>query len=491
MMSSRPFEIAIVGGGFSGTMVAANLLRQSGSISKSIADQQKISISIFEEMPQLGRGVAYGTSESQHLLNVPIERMGAWSDEPGHFSSWLLNNPNLWTPNFPEYHPTTGSFAPRGLYGLYLGELLRETHQNSEPQVKLEHIREKAIQIAEDNSGISVLSNLRTTRHFQMVVLALGNMRPSLKILEQNSSGRPLTNDFWQKHEPHALKPDASVLILGSGLTMADVLISLNASKHFGPIYTLSRRGLIPQSHQSEKPIEFIPQSGSGLRTLVCQIRKSIHQGHPWRAVIDALRPHSQRIWQSLSLADQRRFLRHMRSYWDTHRHRLAPSVFQMIQTMRAEGGLKVIAGRVISIERVGAHTGEGEKLKIQYRDRQSLKVHGLEVDVVFNCTGPESDLRKLDEPLLKNLFHRELCKIDPLGLGLLTSAAGQVINGNNLPSQRIFTLGPWRKGQLWETTAVPEIRVQAAALSKIILEQLKPELHVEPVQSKSGESFS
>ncbi|HWY24061.1 MAG TPA: hypothetical protein VNX47_04035, partial [Nevskia sp.] len=59
----------------------------------------------------------------------------------------------------------------------------------------------------------------------------------------------------------------------------------------------------------------------------------------------------------------------------------------------------------------------------------------------------------------------------DALGLGLLTDAQGALLDRDGQASTWLYTLGPARKGQLWETTAVPEIRVQAQALARRLLQ--------------------
>jgi len=91
-------------------------------------------------------------------------------------------------------------------------------------------------------------------------------------------------------------------------------------------------------------------------------------------------------------------------------------------------------------------------------------------VAYAVNCTGPECNYQKLKSPLVVNLLARGLIDTDPLLLGLKAGPDGAVLDYLGRPSAQIFTLGSAAKGMLFETTAVPELRVQAKALAERLL---------------------
>jgi uncharacterized NAD(P)/FAD-binding protein YdhS len=187
-------------------------------------------------------------------------------------------------------------------------------------------------------------------------------------------------------------------------------------------------------------------------------------EGADWRAVIDSLRPHSQELWCDLSVAEQRRFLRHLRHYWDLHRHRVAPLVDEALDGLLRSGRL---------LRHVGwlqACTESADGITVTYRPRGRSVAETIQVDAVVNCSGSESDYRKLDSPLVRSLLGQGLARPDPLHLGLDVAANGALVGTDGIPSQQLFTLGPPKKGMLWETTAVPELRGQAAELAEVLL---------------------
>jgi len=206
----------------------------------------------------------------------------------------------------------------------------------------------------------------------------------------------------------------------------------------------------------------------ASLRALLKALRLEVHRaeasGGDWRAVVDSLRPHANRLWQGLSAADQRRFFRHLRPYWEAHRHRMAPQVAKVIEGLAQQGRLRLHAGRV----KVLFWDEEGADVEIKLRGRFGRVV--LRVNRVINCTAPESDYRMLTHPLWRNLFARGIAVAGLIGLGLRTGPEGQLVNAEGEPSPSVFTLGVTRIGTLFETTSVEEIRAQAAALASRLL---------------------
>jgi uncharacterized NAD(P)/FAD-binding protein YdhS len=372
------FDLAIIGGGFSGACLARELLNNAAS---------SFRIVLIEPGTCRGRGIAYGTQDPRHLLNVPAGNMSAFAEDPNHFLRWARLN----------YPPAELRVNGRALFG---------------PRV---------------------------------------------------------TQNPWVINALDQVPAEGEILLVGSGLTSVDVVLSLRSRGFHGTIHMLSRHGLLPQQHTktpSFRPMwtaEF-PRTARGLVRLVRKtIRTAEHHGHDWRCVIDSLRSQTPAIWHSFSLRERSRFLRHLRAYWDAHRHRIAPEIGKVLDYQIRTGQVQMHAGRIIGFE----ETAEGAV--ITYRERSSQKLTRLPVNHVINCTGPEGNCRKLESPLLASLLLQGLTRPDPLHLGLDCTEQGALINREGVASDFLFTIGPSRKGILWESVAVPELREQASDLASLL----------------------
>ena len=453
--SNSQFDIAIIGAGFTGSTLAARLLQESGS---------DFSVVLIERGMALARGVAYGTPFGWHLLNVPASAMSAFCDQPDHFLLWAQQN--------YDSGVEPSSFVPRRVYGQYLESVLREAiDQNPD---RFESRRDEAIAIDRSTPLIRIHLHSGEIVEARKVVLALGNFRPADPALP----GKPARS---ARYFPYAWSPTAlegvaderEILLVGTGLTAVDTAIALRAREFRGIIHVLSRRGLMPRQHKPAKPWpafwnENSPRTVRGLLRLIReQVKLALDQGSDWRPVFDSLRPFTARIWQSLPLAEQRRFLRHGRSYWEVHRHRVAPEIGGLIAYQLVNDQFRTHAGRILS------YAEDSSGVTLQYRERRTARRKTIRVDRVINCTGPETDCRKLDDPLLTALQERGFLCPDPLFLGIQVAEDGAVIDKNRFPSDFLYTVGPARKARLWETTAVPEIREQVGALSKALAQDL------------------
>jgi len=438
----------IIGGGFGGTCLAAALLRQCGA---------STSVVLIERSESLGRGVAYGTQCSGHLLNVRAQNMSAIADDPQHFLRWARLHYDC------SVEPA--DYLPRQVYGRYVESVLNEALETT--AARFEWIGDDAVSVTQIDGKAKI--GLRSGKQViaDKVILALGNFPPANpRFPGQNETSPHYISNPWSGRSLDNVNKDGSVLLVGSGLTSVDVGISLRARGFQGKIHLLSRHGLLPQQHKPSQPWpafwnESAPRTARGLLQLVrSQVRCAENQGEDWRAVIDSLRPFAQKIWRSLPPKEQRRFLRHLRAYWDVHRHRVAPQIGKMLTAELGEGLMEIHAGRIVEF------ADNDGVVRIAYRERHSGKLRALEVDHVINCTGPDADVRRINDPLLKNLLQQGLVRPDALSLGLDTAEDGALLDTRGLPSDIFYTLGPLRKGNLWETTAVPEIRVQAADLA-------------------------
>jgi uncharacterized NAD(P)/FAD-binding protein YdhS len=324
-----------------------------------------------------------------------------------------------------------------------------------------------------DRAGNRAQVNLRSGRTLlaDKVVLALGHFPPGdLRFPGKPAQSRHYVANPWTNRAIGDLASNQSVLLVGSGLTSVDVVLSLRKHGFRGTIHIVSRRGLLPQVHKAISPWpsfldEKSPKTARALLRLIrAQVEAAERLGGDWRSVIDSLRPFTQDIWRSLPRPDQQRFLRHLRPYWDVHRHRIASEIGTLLAAETMTGRIQTHKGRITK------YLEDIDGVDVTYRERKTGEPKRLYVNRVINCTGPEGDYRKVGHALLTNLLQRKMVRPDPLFLGLDVASDGALIDADGVASDILYTLGPVRKGGLWETIAVPEIRVQASELAALLL---------------------
>ncbi|MGB8014194.1 MAG: FAD/NAD(P)-binding protein [Terriglobales bacterium] len=456
--NSSQFTIAVVGGGFTGALLAAQLLRKSHGA---------VSVILIEKSAQLALGVAYGTQCKEHLLNVRAKNMSAYPDDPEHFLRWARSN--------YDSSAQPDDYLPRLVYGQYAAFLLREEIELHPGQ--FERVEDEVVSvsssISNDRAGDHAQINLRSggTLTANRVVLALGHFPPGdLRFPGKPAQSQHYIANPWTNRLLGDLAPDKSILLIGSGLTSVDVVLSLRRQGFRGTIHIASRRGLLPLVHKAISTWPSFwdknsPKTARGLLRLIrTQVKAAEKSGGDWRSVIDSLRPFTQDIWRSLPYAEQQRFLRHLRPYWDVHRHRIAPVIGATLAAEMKTGQIHMHAGRITE------YSEDADGVDVTYRERKDGQPKRLRVHRVINCTGPEGDYRNVDHALLANLLRQKIVRPDPLLLGLDVASDGALIDADGVASDFLYTLGPIRKGGLWETIAVPEIRVQASELAALLL---------------------
>ncbi|HEX6604832.1 MAG TPA: FAD/NAD(P)-binding protein [Sphingomicrobium sp.] len=439
MKSDRRVPVAIIGGGFSGTILAAQLARRGiGSL-------------LVDGSGRIGRGVAYSTTEPAHLLNVRAEGMSAWSGEPAHFAE-----------HFESQGGDRRGFAERRLFGRYLGAILENSVASG--HVAVDH--RAAVQAARGEDGWTVAFDGGESIDADALVLAVGNQEPEPLRVFAGAKQRFIRNPWGaeaRKAIDELAMTDEDALLVGTGLTMVDLVLSLDSAGHRGRIVALSRRGLIPRSHADFEPapVERQDVPHGSVRALWRWLRRRGAEVG-WRAAVDSLRPHSQALWQGLGRDEQRRFLRHARPWWDVHRHRIAPAVANKLHELVAAGRLEVIAGRILA-------ASEGyEGIEVEFRRRGAASPQSSRFYYAFNCTGPLHSVAKTRDPLLRSLLDSGQARADELGIGLDVDGHSRVEGG-----ERLWALGPLTKGRYWEIIAVPDIREQAAAMAEDIATEL------------------
>jgi uncharacterized NAD(P)/FAD-binding protein YdhS len=436
--------ITIIGGGATGTLLAVNLLRNAGD--------QPLQINVVEKNERFGVGVAYSTTQKHHLLNVPAGKMGAFPDDVEHFHKWLGEN---------DYDYKPSDFVPRLIYGEYLRILYAESRRWKSDNTAIDIFNEEAIDIVPKEGKSEVWLKSGETLLSDTVVLAFGNFLPppprcaDMGFIEaEKYFGNPWHSDVDEK-----IGIDEDLFIIGTGLTMVDTVLSLYHGGHKGKIYAASTHGLLPSVHKlgfTYPSFESEIDELNSVREISKAVRKHIKSAEAeesdWRAVLDSLRPFTQKTWLRLSLAEKRRFMRHVKHYWNTARHRIPAECAEILYRMQWTDQLHIKKGRASSIK-----CNEDGKFDIELRDES------FSVDAVINCTGSESNFERLDSPLVKNLLHRGVIKTDALSLGLEAAPDGRISND-------LYVAGTALKGILWESTAMPEIRAQAQKLALDLL---------------------
>lgn len=440
---ARDLPIAIIGGGFSGTLLAINLMRYGVKV-----------VLIERSSAQLAKGVAFGTRRPEHLLNVRAANMSAFPDDARHFLRWM---------NFAEGEEAN-RFVPRLTYGTYLRDLLVQALAKAGPDARIVDGEACSIEFGQATADVHLADG--ETVHCRAAILALGNFPPAPHPVFEDLPPALYAADPWERGAVEGLADLDEVLVVGSGLTAADVVLSLESSGFAGRVTVLSRRGLKPLAHAESGPV-VTPVPDPDLRgtDLIREIRRRARE-IGWRAAVDALRPHTQNIWRRHSSAAQASFLRHLRPYWDIHRHRLAPSVAARLTAMEEAGRLRYIAGKLTGAQE--AHGGAA----VTYRPRGQERLETLAVDRVFNCAGPDGNLTRIEAPILAQLLAAGRIRSDAHRLGVDVDHLGRVRDAAGAVQDALLAVGPITKGEAWEIVAVPDIRRQVWGLARFLADE-------------------
>lgn len=431
--AAASLPVVIVGGGFSGAMLAARL-----------AEQGQAAV-LIERGEQVGLGVAYSTLLDDHRLNVRAERMSARLERPADFTDWLaLHAPAFADPN---------GFAPRRLYGLYVQARLAET-EAAHPGL-IRRVKGEAVRI----EGETVLLTDGTRTPGRAVVLATGNPPPCPAVAGE---GPRRIADPWRPDALAAIAPDDDVLILGSGLTMVDVVLALQAQGWRGRATVVSRRGLLPQAHGAhhDAPIDLPPQALTGALSRRLASARRLARDHGWRRVMEGYRPITAELWREATTAERARFLRHLRPWWDVHRHRIAPEIAAVLETLMAANRLTVVAGRAQTTK----VDDRGATLTVRTRNGEA---QAFSAAWLIDCTGPGHDAARA--PLTAGLIAESRARLDAVDLGLDLDAEGRALHADGAADPGLFVLGPPARAAFWETIAVPDIRQRIEALARAL----------------------
>lgn len=443
-------DVAVVGGGASGTLTAIHLMASRS---------HDLSLTVHDASGELGKGLAYGSTDRRHLLNVRSRHMSAFPEIPSDLVEWARRTGR---------QPDAQAFLPRRDYAVYLHETLDRLRDD-----RLSFRAERVYDVAPVDGGFELHANGGRVTRASAVVLAPGNQRPAPLAVD----GVPLPDAAWHLPDPwdlgrlSTLAPDAVVVLVGSGLTAVDAAITLLDDAPERRVVMVSRHGLLPAAHIEQSstawlsPIPAGPVTADQLAELLRgQVAAAARQGVDWRPVVDGLRAPTQGLWMRLDLDERRRFLSTYARAWEVRRHRMAPDIAARLDRYREEGRLQLLEGGLAGI------TDHVLRCEVELPALPDT----LFADAVVNCTGPMTDISRSTDPLLRALVRRGLLTPDQLRLGVSCTPQGEVLDVSGQIVPGLYVVGPPRKGTLWETTAVPEIRSQAAVLAQSLPERVR-----------------
>lgn len=398
------------------------------------------------------------------LLNVPADKMGAFAEDPEHFFKWVRERGDSAEPE---------DFLPPRLYRDYIFSMMREAIRTKADKDVYEHVHDEVTDIELDGHRAIVHLEGHKTLPADKVVLAIGNFPPRNPSIAHRSvlESERYACDPWDTSVLDSLSRMDPIVFIGTGQTMVDLSLMLRQRGHQGRMTAISRRGLLPMAHRRSDAYPSFSKEISGSESLLhifSVVRKHLERaesmGIDQQAVIDSLRPDTQEIWYNLPESEKRRFLRHVFRYWERIRSRIPPESEKIIEKLCAEGQLSIVAGRIYDL------VDAGTEVKVYYTPRRQLSHEVVTAGLIVNCIGPESDFRRIDHPLVKNLMMRGLICPGPAHIGIAALPNGAVVGKKGDTSGVLYTLGSTMKGLLWEVLAVPDIRVQAEQLAQRLI---------------------
>jgi uncharacterized NAD(P)/FAD-binding protein YdhS len=452
-------RVAVIGGGAAAATLMSELLERRSP--------HPLHVDWYTGDAPLARGIAYGTPSPRHLLNVRAASMSMFAGKPRGFLDYAQAvDPGI----------SGSDFLPRRLYGEYLeGEVQRALQQAAAFGHDVRIVPFPVDALVPEATGVNVMYGDEQARA-DAVVLALGSLppRPLAGVADDVlASGRYVIDPWPFLAAAEQDDRPLHVVVIGLGLTAIDVVLHLSERWPNATFTAISRHGLPPEAHphtasapagDSAELIDAMRDEPTA-RSWMRRLRETIGQSEDWRTVIDSLRPHSPSLWQLLPVAERARFLRHARWAWERARHRMPPQVAEAIRDLEASGRLHRQRGRM---EAVDAIADDG--LSVTISSSGHSHVETLHADVVIQTVGLNTDTQRTLHPLVCQLVTNGHVSSDPLGLGFNAAANGQLLDLDGDAWPHVFAIGTLLRGTLWESTAMPEIRVQARNLAETLL---------------------
>lgn len=461
---SQRSVVAIIGGGVSGAGVAYHLLKLTGNDAPDIV--------VFEPRPMLGRGLAYDTADPAHRINVPAAKMSLQPDDLEEFQRWIEANNAV--RDDPEAARENGQLFPRRrVFGDYVGSLLQPFLKSG----AIVHRRATVTGIRRLGDGWAILDDKGGLTEADIVAIAISHPPPVApgRLATILGDHPRFIADTTKSGALEVVRQEDRVLVIGNGLTAADVIASLARNGHEGPVVAISRRGLRSRGHAAapQEPFgDFIADPVSSalalLRKIRLTIRQAAGQGLSWHAVIDQVRSQGHDLWRVLPVAERRRIVRHLRPYWDVHRFRIAPQVEAVLDSAIEAGRLEVLAASVADAK------VEGETIRVTLQPRHARESLERTFDAVIVTTGPAHGGILQTQPWLGELEREGYLVLDPTGLGLACSEHSEALGADGQVIPSLLISGPLARGTFGELMGLPQITEHTVFVAREITDKLK-----------------
>ncbi len=458
-------HVVVIGGGLSGAMVALHLLRDHTAL--------RLRLTVVEPRPRLGAGLAYGTTDPQHRINVAASRMALFREDPLHFEHWLHARADGPDGDLEARLPDGRLYPRRTVFGSYVADTLDQALAAAGDRVRFRHLRDRAAQVTRpggDADAMRIDLAAGAPLRADLLVLALGHAPPAPPPFLRQVPPSRLVADPWTPDALAAIAPEAAVLVVGTGLTASDVFASLHARGHAGPILAISRHGLLPRPRTTLAVAargDFATAPARTALALLRRVRDEVRAGdaagRPWEDVVDALRRDAPMVWRTLPLGERQRLLRHLRTVWDVHRFQCAPQIQATTDRLLRTGRLSVQAGR---IDRV--LPGPDGRLSVEYHRRGGGPAQRT-MDAVINCTGPGHRPATLQHPVLVGLAEQGVVQPDPYGFGLQVDAQSRAVPAPGVAAGAVFVAGPMARSAHGELMGLPQISLQPREIAALL----------------------
>ncbi len=457
----RPL-VAIIGGGLSGAAVAYHLALTWRDVQPAII--------VFEPRPEIGRGLAYDTRDAAHRINVPAARMSLLPEHPEDFLQWIIDNDAV--ADDPEAKRENGSVFPRRqLFGQYVAAALQPLVETG----AVRHRQAVVTDVSRDGAFWRLSDSQGGQTFADYLVIATSHPAPSTpRNLAALASHPRFVADSTVAGSLDVIRPDDNLLVVGNGLTAADVVASLASSGHRGRITSISRRGLRARGHAPATQEPFGNFDAPPIRStawLLRQVRQAVVDAAAvsltWHAVIDQVRGQGHAIWRNLPVPERRRLVRHLRPFWDVHRFRIAPQVEEVLDQAIEKGRMEVLAA---SITHARIH---GDKIHVTLRPRRGVPVERV-YDAAVVTTGPAHGGILDSQPWLANLRNHGHLQLDPTGLGLFCNDRSEAIGGDGTTDPTLLISGPLARGTFGELMGLPQITEHAVFVAHELAKKVR-----------------